>query len=156
MIETMVQFSVFLDNTPGLLGRVCRELAAAKVNIVALTMMDASEHGVIRVVGKNADRVRDTLKKLNLPSTETKVLAVTMPNRPGAVADICERLSTAKIPISYLYSTTGAVGGKAIGIFKVQSLAKAANVLKTKRGSGARDMKVKLRNRSRIKTGARR
>jgi UTP:GlnB (protein PII) uridylyltransferase len=53
------------------------------------------------------------------------VLAVTMPNRPGALADVCEKLSANRVQISYLYSTTGAPGGKAIGIFKVQSADKA-------------------------------
>lgn len=154
MLDTMVQFSVFLANKPGLLGRVCRQLGAAKINIVALTMMDAAEHGVLRIVARSADQVRDTLTRMNLSMTESKVLAVTMPNRPGALAEICEKLSTAKIPISYVYSTTGAAGGKAVGIFKVQQMDKAIKVLEVKQ-SGARDMKIKLRNRERIKQNAR-
>lgn len=148
MIETTVQFSVFLANKPGLIGRICRELAAAKINIVALTMMDTSEHGVLRIVARQPDRARKTLESLNLSIAETEVLAVTMPNRPGAVADVCEKLSAAKIPISYLYSTTGAAGGKAIGIFKVQQMAKAIKVLEPK-GGGSRDEKSNLRNMQR-------
>ena len=155
MIETVLQFSVFLANKPGLLGKLCRELAAAKINIVALTMMDVTEHGVVRIVGRDAEKTRATLERINLPMTETEVLAVTMPNRPGAVADVCERLSVAKIPIEYLYSTTGAVGGKAIGIFKVQQMPKAIRVLKT-RSAPAKDMKTKLRNRERARISARR
>jgi hypothetical protein len=155
MIETMVQFSVFMANKPGLLGRICRGLAAAKVNIVAMTMMDAKEHGVLRLVAKDADKAKAALHDMNLSMTQTRVLAVSMPNRPGAVADVCEKLSANRVPISYLYSTTGAAGGKATAIFNVQNMDKAVRVLESKRGSG-RDMRVKLRSRQRAKVGNRR
>ena len=44
-MKSMTQFSVFLVNKPGVLARVCRELGKAKINIVAMAMMDAVEHG---------------------------------------------------------------------------------------------------------------
>jgi len=148
VIDTAIQFSVFLGNKPDTLGRICRELALAKINIVALTMMDASEHGVLRIVARNPDKARAVVKSMNLSMTEATVLAVTMSNRPGMLADVCEKLSANRVPISYLYSTTGAAGGKAIGIFKVQNMAKAIKVLKTK-GSPTKDMKANLRNKQR-------
>ncbi|MCK5271668.1 MAG: ACT domain-containing protein, partial [Sedimentisphaerales bacterium] len=39
------QFSIFLINKPGILAQVLNALAKAKVNIVAMTMMDSVEHG---------------------------------------------------------------------------------------------------------------
>ena len=148
MTETMVQFSIFLANKPGLLGKICRTLAAAKINIVALSMMDTSEHGVLRIVAKDADRAKTALKELNLPMTQSRVLAVPMPNRPGALADVCERLSANRVQVSYVYGTTGSSGGKAVDIFKTQSISKATKVLAAQRRS-RRDMKVKLRSRQR-------
>jgi hypothetical protein len=148
MIETMVQYSIFLGNKPGLLGKVFGALGAAKINIIALTMMDTTEHGVLRIVANNAEKLKAALAPLNLPMDANRVLAVTMPNRPGALADVCEKLSANRVQISYLYSTTGAPGGKAIGIFKVQNAERAAKVLEQKR-SGVRDMKTKLRNHQR-------
>lgn len=155
MTETMVQFSVFLGNKPGVLARICRDLAAAKVNIIALTMMDTSEHGVLRIIAEDPVRTRQALHELNLSATETQVLAVNMPNRPGALADVCERLASGQVQISYLYSTTGAPGGKAIGIFKVNDVNKANRALDSHR-VGTRDMKVKLRNNQRVRAAARR
>jgi len=155
MTERMVQFSIFMGNKPGMLSTVCRELAKAKINIVALTMMDASEHGVLRMIAEDPARARTTLAKLNVPMAETGVLAVTMPNHPGAAADVCERLSANRVKISYLYGTTGVKGGKAIGVFKVSDVNKAMKILEAKRGT-RRDMKVNLRNRQRVKTAARR
>jgi hypothetical protein len=156
MTETLVQFSVFLGNKPGMLARICRDLAAAKVNIVALTMVDAAEHGVLRIVAQDPVRTRAALAELNLSTSETQVLAVTMPNRPGALADVCEKLSSAQVHISYLYSTTGVLGGKAIGVFKVHDPTRAAKILGAHRAS-TRDTKAKLRNNNqRVRTMARR
>lgn len=47
-IET--QFSIFMVNKPGVLAKVLTEFANAKINIIAITMMDSVEHGVMRVV----------------------------------------------------------------------------------------------------------
>ena len=41
-----------------LLARIVGALGIAKINIVALTMMDASEHGVLRIVARDADKAR--------------------------------------------------------------------------------------------------
>ena len=44
------QFSVFMVNKPGVLAQALGEFAKVRVNIVAITMMDSAEHGVMRVV----------------------------------------------------------------------------------------------------------
>jgi len=129
-MESMTQFSIFLVNKPGVLAQVCRQLAAARVNILAMTMTDSSEHGVLRLVASEPERVRSALSTLNLPTTETDVLVVEMANRPGAMADICGRLAEAHVNISYAYCTTGARGGKTRGVFKVADTAKAMKVLR--------------------------
>lgn len=149
MTEKMVQFSIFLGKKPASMAHLFRELAKAKINIVALTMMDTAEHAVLRMVAKDPARAKETLKRLDLPTDQTDVLAVTMPNKPGAAADVCERLSAGRVQISYLYSTTGAPGGKAVGIFKVSNTKKATDILEARRSAGHRDVKVKLRNRQR-------
>ncbi len=143
-MDSRTQFSVFLVNKPGVLAHAYRELGKAKVNIVALAMMDAVEHGVLRLIAADADRARPVLRSLNIPMTETEVLCVTMSNRPGALADVCERLSASHIPISYMYCTTGVAGGKTLGIFKVPDIRKAIKVIGDHRMS-TRDMKKKLR-----------
>lgn len=128
-MQTETQFSVFLVNKPGVLAQVTDALATAKINIVALTMMDSSEHGVLRLVAGNADKARGVLKKLNVPMTETEVLVVEMPNKPGSLADACNRLAQAHVNISYAYVTTGAPGGKACAVLKVADTKKAVATL---------------------------
>ena len=128
-LRTDTQFSVFLANKPGTLSQVVRGLALGKVNILAMSMMDSTEHGVLRVVGENPKQIRDTLGGLDLPKTETTVLTATLPNRPGAIADVVERLDEEHVQVHYAYCTTGSRNGKSLGVFKVSSLNKALQIL---------------------------
>jgi hypothetical protein len=143
-MEKYVQFSIFLVNKPGVLSQIFRELAKAKINITSIAMMDSMEHGVLRMIVEDAAAARSILQKLNVPVTETDVLGVTLSNRPGAAADLCERLSASHISIGYMYCTTGVRGGKTMVVIKVPDIKRAVKVLggvKTTR----RDMKIKLR-----------
>jgi len=133
MMELMTQFSVFLVNKPGILAQVSRKIAQFKINLVAMTMMDSSEHGVLRLVATDAKKLRTALTELNLPITETEVLLVEMSNKPGALADICGKLAAAHININYAYCTTGIRSGKTKGIFKVAHTQKAVKVLGEKK-----------------------
>jgi len=103
-------------NKPGVLAQVLGEFARAKMNIVAITMMDSVEHGVMRVIFNNTDKAKEIISKLNMPYHETKVLCVTLQNKPGALATVAERLSREHVNISYAYCTAGAKGGKTTGV----------------------------------------
>ena len=126
-IET--QFSIFMVNKPGILAQVLNELAVEKINIVAMTMMDSAEHGVMRLVGSSQHKVRDVLNRLNLQFSETDVLCLNLPNKAGALADVTAKLAAAHINIAYAYVTAGTRGGRTSGILKIADMAKAMKVL---------------------------
>lgn len=128
-MRVVPQFSVFLINKPGVLAQVSRQIAAARVNILAMTMTDSSEHGVLRLVAEDSERLKAALAEVNLPTTETDVLLIDLPNRPGALADVCGKLAEGHVNISYAYVTTGAANGKTKGVFKVADSKKAMKLL---------------------------
>ena len=138
-IET--QFSIFLVKNPGVLAQVTSALAKAKVNIIAMTLVDSSEHGVLRIVCTDeAGKVRRVLAKAHDQFTESEVLALDLSNKPGVFAAVADKLAAEHININYAYCTGGARGGKTTAIFKVADLNKALRVLKPARGArkGAR------------------
>jgi hypothetical protein len=143
-MEKCVQFSVFLVNKPGVLTQIFGELGKAKVNITALAMMDSTEHGVLRLVVDDPTAARSIFQGLNVPVKETDVVKVTLPNRPGVAADLCDRLSSAHMAIGYMYCTGGARGGKTTMVLKVPDAKKAMKLLDGVRDN-RRDMKIKLR-----------
>ena len=144
-MDKCVQFSIFLVNRPGVLSRIFRALGKAKVNINALAMMDSTEHGVLRMIVQDPMPARQVLQALNVPVTETDVLAVELPNRPGAAADLCDKLSAAHIGIGYMYCTSAGKTGKTTVVIKVPDIKKAVKVLDGRKPTH-KDMKIKLRN----------
>ncbi|HET6429014.1 MAG TPA: ACT domain-containing protein [Phycisphaerae bacterium] len=129
------QFSVFLVNKPGVLAQVATALAKAKVNVTALTLVDSSEHGVLRLVCEEPELARKALARTHDRFTETEVLAMELTNEPGAFAQAAQKLADAHINISYAYATGGAPGGRSTAIFKVADLRKALRVLAPPKGS---------------------
>lgn len=128
-VRPATQFSVFLVNKPGILAQVTRALADEKINVVAMTLVDSQEHGVLRMVAENQQAAREVLTKLNLPMTETDVLCVDLPNQSGALADVAQLLGSNHININYAYCTSGAPGGRTTGVFKIGDHAKAQHLL---------------------------
>jgi len=144
-MERQIQFSIFLVNKPGVLSQIFRELARARVNITNIAMMDSTEHGVLRLVVDDPASVRPVFARLNIPVSETDVLAVALPNRPGAAADLCDRLAASHINIGYMYCTGGAAGGRTVVVLKVPDIKKAIKVLENGGKAPRRDMRIKLR-----------
>lgn len=129
-MDVQTQFSIFLINKPGVLANVTGALAKAKVNIVALALMDSGEHGTLRIVCDDADKTRTVLGKTHDRWTESDVLVLSLDNNPGAFADISEELAREHVNITYAYVTGGAAGGKTTAVFKLADLKKALTVLK--------------------------
>jgi hypothetical protein len=123
------QFSIFMVNKPGVLAQVLGEFARAKINIIAMTMMDSVEHGVMRVVFAAPMEAREVLSKLNMPYNTADVLCVNLDNKPGALAAVAEKLAKSHINISYAYCTAGAKGGRTTGVLKVADVKKAMKIL---------------------------
>ena len=136
-MDVATQFSIFLVNKPGVLAQVTSALAKAKVNLVALTLVDSSEHGVLRIVCEDADKARKILARTHDRFTETDVLTLDLTNEPGAFAVAAQQLAAAHINISYAYCTGGAAGGKTTAVFKVADLKKAQKVLKPAKDAGS-------------------
>jgi len=116
-------------NKPGVLAQILGEFAQAKINIIAMTMMDSVEHGVMRVVFAAPERAKKVLSRLNMSYNETEVLCVNLANKAGALAVVAERLARNHINISYAYCTAGAKGGRTTGVLKVADVKKAMRLL---------------------------
>jgi len=123
------QFSIFMVNKPGVLAQVLGEFARAKINVIAMTMMDSVEHGVMRVVFAAPMEAKEVLSKLNMPYNMTDVLCVNLDNKPGALAAVAEKLAKSHINIDYAYCTAGAKGGRTTGVLKVPDVKKAMRIL---------------------------
>lgn len=129
MIRLDTQFSIFLINKPGVLATVTGALAKAHINMLALTLMDTGEHGVLRIVTDDAEATRKVLGSAHDRWTETEVLVMELDNRPGAFSATAKKLADEHVNITYAYCSAGASGGHTTAVFKIADLKKAIKVL---------------------------
>lgn len=150
MAVTTTQLSVTMINKPGALAQLFTALAKAHCDIAAMTMVDTSEHGTVRIVfSSDLSMARKVLSESNLgPVAETEVISKTLDNHPGAIADVCTKLAEAKVNIVYAY-VTAAPGGKTVGIFKVSDVKKALKLLENGHGTKRRDNSGTVKRASR-------
>jgi hypothetical protein len=147
-MDIVRQFSIFMVNKPGVLAHVLGEFARAKINIVAMTMVDSAEHGVMRVVFDSAKKAEELVKTLNMQYSETDVLRVNLANKSGALAAVVEKLAKSHINISYAYCTAGASGGRTTGILKVADVKKAMRILESNPGKKNKSQPVVRRSQN--------
>jgi hypothetical protein len=124
------QLSIFLANKPGVLARLCETFAHHKINIQGLSVSDTVDHAVVRMITSNPEKARAVLEDAAVLVVETEVLALKLPDRPGQLAMVAEKLSKAKINIEYAYGTTGSSGAKLV--LRVSNTARAMKILKVK------------------------
>ena len=106
MIAIEKQLSIFLDNRPGMLARMCQALAHEGINIAALSISDTVDHVVVRIVVTESQKAATILQRLHAPVQEREVVVLDLPNQPGMLAKIAEQLAEAGINIEYAYCTS--------------------------------------------------
>jgi hypothetical protein len=129
-MKTVKQLSLFLENKPGTLAAVCKTLAAVKINVLAISVSDAVDHAVVRMVVEKPQRALHLLGERGVLVVERDVLWIACSNKPGELATIARKLSAKKINIEYAYAAT--VPGAHTGaiILRVDNIAQAKRLLK--------------------------
>ena len=115
----IMQLTVFLENTEGRLAALCRTLADNGINMDALTIAETSENGLVRIICDNVFHAVDVLEESGFRATKTKVLAVELPDRPGALAEMLEALDSTDVNIEYGYCFQSD-GDVAIDVLKIK------------------------------------
>ncbi len=112
------QLSVFLENRPGHLGVICRVLADAQINMLTLTLADTQQFGILRVIVEQWQRAQTVLEQAGFVVNVREVVAVSVDDRPGGMAELLESLGTTDVNIEYMYAFTALRGGKAVLVFR--------------------------------------
>ncbi|GAB4273983.1 MAG: ACT domain-containing protein [Coriobacteriia bacterium] len=126
MIE---QLSVFLENKTGRLAEMTRILGDAGFNMRALVVADTAEFGVARVIVDRPQAAKRALEEAGFSASITGMLAVQVPDRPGGLADVLERLGEADVNVEYAYAVVPPGGDSAVGVFRVEDVDAAVMAL---------------------------
>jgi hypothetical protein len=106
------QLSLFLENRPGQVKVPCKILAEAGINILALSLADTEQFGILRLIVKDWQKGKQALEKAGCIVTLTDVLAVDVPDKPGGLADALDIIDKAGLGVEYMYAFTSGTRGK--------------------------------------------
>jgi hypothetical protein len=129
-MPVVTQFSLSLENRPGVLAEVCSELAAKAVNIEAIMASDVRGWGTVRLVVNHQETARKVFEARGIRYAEEEVFAVHLSDRPGALGRVTRKLAEHKINIDYVYGSIERGSPKALLILAVSDIKRAEKLLK--------------------------
>ena len=97
------QYNVFVENRVGNLLSVVRRFEATDNRIVSLTVNDSADCAIIRMVLSDPERAKEIFELAGLPTTESDLLVVELPQGSQPLVQICKALLGAEISIHYAY-----------------------------------------------------
>lgn len=122
------QLTVFLENSEGHLAELTRALADAKVNMIALTIADTADYGLVRIICDDPHAAKDALSEAGYSAIVNKVSAFEVPNRPGGLAELLAILDDLDIPVEYGYCFS-TKDDKAVDVLKVHMPSEASKAV---------------------------
>jgi hypothetical protein len=128
-VEKATQLSVAMENVPGQLGRLCRVLAQATVNIRGISVVDASDISNIRVVVSDPPAARKALGEAGLSFVAQDVLLIELDDRPGELESIAVRLGEAGVNVHYVYGSGDGGKSKGLMVMHVSDVDRARHTL---------------------------
>ena len=127
------QVSVYLDNRPGSLSEAMGQLDKNKIQIFALSIADAGEFGLVRMVTGDPEKATTVLEDVdyNLAKSRrnTEVTAVFIGDE-DKISKITKILADCSINIEYAYSSAVHVNGKIALILRASDIENAEKNLK--------------------------
>jgi hypothetical protein len=129
LMQITKQLALFLENRPGTLARVCDALAAARINIYAISTSDTVDHIVVRMVVSDPAKAMLVFEEHGTLVVEDDVLMITGDNKPGSLARLAHRLAGGKVNIEYAYCATPPEAKRGLMILRVSDAKKAMKLL---------------------------
>ena len=129
--NTVQQLSVFLENREGRLDEVLAALAKGGVNIVALSLADTDEYGMLRMIVSDPHKGRVVLKEEGITAMLTDVVALRVPHATGSLSKAMHQLVEGEVNIEYMYAFAN--GSDAAAVLKSDEPGRVIDILK---GSG--------------------
>lgn len=126
------QLSIFLENQSGRLAEVMSTIGTEGVNIRALSLADTSGFGILRLIVNDVSKAKSALQNKGFTVSETDVIAVEVPDRPGGLASILNVFAERGINIEYMYAFVEKSSENAVVIFRIENVNEAIEALQSR------------------------
>lgn len=125
---TIRQLSVFLENKTGHLNEILSVLAQNNINIIALTVADSSDYGLMRAIVSDPQKAFDVLHAAHFMVRVQDIISIEMDAFPGSMSHILNIFTDADIAIEYVYAFS--FGSKSILILRADKQNEAREIVK--------------------------
>jgi hypothetical protein len=99
------QFTLYMENRPGVLASVSKQLADAGVNLEGISVSGTADVGLVQIITSDKETTRSVLEKSRVAFTTQEVAVLSLPNEPGQLARGLVRIAEAGVNVSYIYAT---------------------------------------------------
>jgi hypothetical protein len=125
---TVNQISIFVENKYGKLCEILALLADEHIHIIAATVADTSEYGILRLIVTESEKAFQLLKKHNVSAHLTDVLAILTDSSAGSFAKTMSCFTKSGLSIEYMYCFS--LNGKAVLILRTNNREAAREVIR--------------------------
>lgn len=127
---TISQLSIFAENKPGAIAEITDALGKAGVDIRAMSIADTSDFGIFRLIVNHVEEAKKALTDIGCIVTVTPIIAVMIPDNPGALNEILMLFSENGVNVEYMYAFVTMSKQNAYAVIRVEDNEKAIALLK--------------------------
>lgn len=115
------QLSVFVENKSGRLAEITALIAAAGVDLRAVSIADTVDFGILRLIVDQPDRAAAALRDAGFTVSLTRVIAANVEDKPSGFAVAMKAIADEGLDIEYMYAFNSRVNGRASVILRVKN-----------------------------------
>ncbi len=126
------QLSLFLENRPGSLSRPIQLLADARLNILALSVADTQQFGILRLILRDWEQAVQVLERNGFVVKVTDLVALEVSDSPGGLAKVLAALEKTGVNLEYMYGFTETGERRGLLLFRFDDPDRAIEALQKK------------------------
>ncbi len=119
----VTQISVYLENSRGTLRTLTKTLGENNIDILALSIADTTNFGIVRFVAREDDieKAMLVLRENGFVAKTNHVLCTAVPNQPAGLDSVLAIIEENNISIEYMYSLNYIIGNKALIVLRLSA-----------------------------------
>ena len=102
-VNRITRIVIMADNQVGAIAAIAAILADAGVNLESINTQENNRQGAVIVTTDNSDRALYALNQAGYKAVGDEVLVLQVPDRPGALAGVAQRLKDARVNIQSMH-----------------------------------------------------
>jgi hypothetical protein len=121
------QLCVFLENRAGRLNSILDILRENDINIIAVSLADTSEYGILRMMVSDPQKGKNVLKEAGFSAMVNDVICIKVSHSPGSLSKTLDILLAENISVEYMYAFAN--GKYASAVMKFSNAEKIAELI---------------------------